>query len=219
MLHGTTLRHSRLFSLPRLLLLRLRYLLGPTCRRDGSQPPPPALQPFPGSPRRRSPYRDAVLEGDALQRVPGAEPVLHVALGQRRRHAGRAAVRAGLGVGQPLRQLGLALRPARRLLPQRLGHALTAHSATAAPRRFRSRRRVPGHGAARRSRPLRHRPPGGGTAAAAPAPAPARRGPARSRPRRACAAAVPTGGPRPRLRSAGGAGRGGACGSGPGASR
>lgn len=126
----------------------------------GAEPRPAAL-PAPRArrpPRRRSPYRDAVLESDALQRVPGAEPVLHVALGQRRRHARRAAVRAGLGVGQPLRQLGLRLRPARRLLPQRLGHApaapqrprLRAGSAAAPP------------GMARRPRPLRRRPPGGG---------------------------------------------------------
>lgn len=83
----------------------------PPPRRAGTEPPP------------RGPYRDAVLEGDALQRVPGAEPVLHVALRQRRRHARRTAIRAGLDEGQPLRQLGLRLRPAGRLLARRLGHA------------------------------------------------------------------------------------------------
>ena len=65
-------------------------------------PPPAAASPA---------HRDSVLERDALQRVAGADPVLHMALddagAQRRPHAGRATVRAGLGACQAQRQLGL----------------------------------------------------------------------------------------------------------------
>lgn len=73
--------------------------------------PDPAWRPQARAAEARSAHRDSVLERDALQRVSGADPVLHMALddagAQRRPHAGRAAVRAGLGAGQAQRQLGL----------------------------------------------------------------------------------------------------------------
>lgn len=53
------------------------------------------------------PYRDAVLESDALQRVAVGNPMLYVLLPQGGRDAGGASVRADLGPGQALRQLAL----------------------------------------------------------------------------------------------------------------
>lgn len=83
--------------------------------RPAPHPPLPSPTP-PGGPQARAAaarpaHRDSVLERDALKRVPGADPVLHMALddagAQRRPHAGRTAVRAGLGASQAQRQLGL----------------------------------------------------------------------------------------------------------------
>lgn len=79
-------------------------------RSSGPRPEPPPVPPAPAAAARPA-HRDSVLERDALQRIAGADPVLHMALddagAQRRPHAGRAAVRAGLGAGQAQRQLGL----------------------------------------------------------------------------------------------------------------
>lgn len=97
-------------------------------------------------------HRDPVLERDALQSVAGADPVLHHAGGQRRAHAGRAAVRARLGAGQAQPQLGLLLGPGRaasslRVRGRGLGHgqgsvrgAAPAHPARTDARSLRSSR-------------------------------------------------------------------------------
>lgn len=57
-----------------------------------------------------SSYRDPVSEREALQRVSVSHPVLDVALPERRRHAGRAAVRARFGTRQTEPQLSLRIR-------------------------------------------------------------------------------------------------------------
>ena len=56
-----------------------------------------------------SSYRYSVFQGDPLQGVTVGHPVLQELLPQRRRHAGRAAVRADLGPGQALGQLAVRL--------------------------------------------------------------------------------------------------------------
>lgn len=82
----------------------------PLRRRPARAASSPAPRPDAAGPARPA-HRDSVLERDALQRVAGADAVLHMALAdagaQRRPHAGRAAVRAGLGAGQAQRQRGL----------------------------------------------------------------------------------------------------------------
>lgn len=57
-----------------------------------------------------SSYRDSVFERDALQRFSVSHPVLGVAFPERRRHAGRAAVRARFGTRQTEPQLALRVR-------------------------------------------------------------------------------------------------------------